>query len=75
MAAGEVELPIKAGIISEAEILGEIGQLILGQKQGRTADSEITIYDATGMALLDLAAAKAALDAAEERQLGQTAEL
>lgn len=75
MAAGEVELPIKADIISEAEILGEIGQLILGQKQGRTADSEITIYDATGMALLDLAAAKAALDAAEERQLGQTAEL
>ena len=75
MAAGEVELPIKADIISEAEILGEIGQLILGQKQGRTADSEITIYDATGMALLDLAAAKAALDAAEERKLGQTAEL
>lgn len=75
VAAGEVELPIKAGVISEAEILGEIGQLILGQKQGRTADSEITIYDATGMALLDLAAAKAALDAAEERQLGQTAEL
>ena len=70
-----MELPIKADIISEAEILGEIGQLILGQKQGRTADSEITIYDATGMALLDLAAAKAALDAAEERQLGQTAEL
>lgn len=75
VASGEVEVPIKAGIISEADIIGEIGQLILGKKQGRVSDSDITIYDATGMALLDLAAAKAALDAADDQQLGQTVEL
>lgn len=75
VSSGEVELPIKAGIISEADIIGEIGELILGKKQGRTSEDDITIYDATGMALLDLAAAKAALDAADERQLGQTVEL
>ena len=60
VAAGEVEVPIKKRIISEADIIGEIGQLILGERQGRISDSDITIYDATGMALLDLAAAKAA---------------
>lgn len=75
VAAGEVELPIKAGILRQEAILGEIGKLMLGEVSGRRTEDEITVFDATGMALLDLAAAKAALDAAEARQLGQTAEL
>lgn len=74
-AAGEVEKPIKAGIISREDIQGELGSLMLGKAPGRQSDSEITVFDATGMALLDLAAAKAALDAAEKLQLGQTVEL
>lgn len=67
---GEIELPIKAGIISKEDITGEIGQLIEGQIAGRTSDDQITIYDTTGMALLDLATAKIALKAAAALDIG-----
>lgn len=72
--AGEVEIPVKKGIVSEADI-NEIGDLILGNCEGRTSDEDITIYDPAGMALLDIAAAKVALDLAEEKNLGTTVEL
>lgn len=72
---GEMEIPLKKGVISKDEIAGEIGSLILGQSRGRQNDEEITIYDATGMALLDIATAKAALDLAVEAGLGQEVEI
>lgn len=72
--AGEVEIPVKKGMIAEEDI-HEIGDLLLGNCTGRTSDEEITIYDPAGMALLDIAAAKVALDLAEEKGLGVTAEL
>ena len=75
MEAGETEIPLKKGVITEKDILGEIGDLILGKVEGRTSNEQITIYDATGMALLDIAAGKAALDLAADQNLGTTAEL
>lgn len=59
--AGEMEIPLKKGVITEENIAGEIGQLILGNKPGRKDDAQITIYDATGMALLDIACASVLL--------------
>ena len=75
MEAGETEIPLKKGVINEKDIRGEIGDLILGKVEGRTSNEQITIYDATGMALLDIAAGKAALDLAADKNLGTTAEL
>ncbi len=72
--AGEVEIPVKKGIIAENEIT-EIGKLIAGEVPGRTSEDEITIYDPAGMAILDIAAAKSALDLAEEKNLGTLVEL
>lgn len=62
--------PSSRGVISQGDIAGEIGDLILGKVPGRQREDEITIYDSTGMALLDIAAAKAALALAEEKNLG-----
>lgn len=73
--AGEVEIPLKKGVIEKKDIIGEIGGLILGDAKGRISDEQITIYDATGMALLDIAAAKAALELAEEKGLGTVVEI
>lgn len=73
--AGELELPVKHGVITTDAVRGEIGDLILGKTRGRSSDAEITIYDAAGMALLDIAAAKAALRLAEREGLGQVVEL
>lgn len=70
MQVGEIEIPLKQGIITEKNISGEIGDLILGKINGRTDNEQITIFDATGMAILDIYAAKIALQSAEENDLG-----
>lgn len=75
MQVGEIEIPLKRCIISEKDIVGEIGDLLLGKVQGRTSEEQITIFDATGMALLDIATAKIALKLAEEQGLGVKAEI
>ncbi|WP_267201779.1 ornithine cyclodeaminase family protein [Limosilactobacillus kribbianus] len=72
---GESEIPIKTGVITKEKIAGEIGDLLVGKATGRDNDQQITIFDAVGMALLDLAAAKKCLDLADQKALGTTAEL
>ena len=48
---------MKQGTLSEDRICGELGDLILGKAAGRKSDTDITVFDSTGMALLDLAVA------------------
>ena len=62
-AVGEMEIPLKKGMISEEELGGEIGQVLTGEVAGRTSDDQITIFDATGLSALDLITAKIALEA------------
>jgi alanine dehydrogenase len=52
---GEINVPLAQGLITEADIAGEIGEVITGKKKGRTSDKEITIFDSTGIALQDSA--------------------
>lgn len=52
---GEINVPLSEGLITEADIAGEIGEIITGKKPGRTSSSEITIFDSTGIALQDSA--------------------
>lgn len=75
MKDGESEIPLKKGIISEGDIRGEIGELITGQIKGRSNPEEITIFDACGMAMLDLVTGKIALERAERHDMGIQAEL
>ena len=72
---GEIEIPVKKGVIKEADIAGEIGDILAGKAEGRQNDDQITIFDATGVALLDLATAMLALEEAEKQNIGQSAEL
>ena len=60
---GEMEIPLKKGTISEAELGGEIGQVLTGEVKGRENPEQITIFDATGISALDLITAKIALEA------------
>lgn len=52
---GEINVPLSQGLITEAGIAGEIGEVVTGKKAGRTSDEEITIFDSTGIALQDSA--------------------
>jgi alanine dehydrogenase len=52
---GEINVPLSQGLIKEQDIAGEIGEVIIGKKKGRTSDQEITLFDSTGIALQDSA--------------------
>lgn len=70
MEAGEVERPLKEGVITPDDIAGELGEVIRGTTEGRTSDEQVTLYDTAGLAVLDIAAAKTALDAAARSGVG-----
>ena len=52
---GEINVPLAQGLIAESDIVGEIGEVIVGRKPGRLADSDVTLFDSTGIALQDSA--------------------
>ena len=52
---GEINVPLSQGLLKETDIAGEIGEVIVGKKKGRTSDREITLFDSTGIALQDSA--------------------
>lgn len=55
--AGDYLLPLQEGAITEAHLLGEIGELFLGTIPGRLSPDDVTIYESLGIAIEDLAAA------------------
>ena len=63
---GEAQHAIAAGIIKQADI-HQLGAVINGKHPGRTSDSEITIFDGTGVGLQDLAVASSVVDLALAR--------
>ena len=72
---GEMELAIKQGFITKTDIAGEIGELVLGTKPGRESKNDITIFDATGLALLDLAVAGTIIEEAKKKSIGTTVDI
>jgi len=72
---GEMEFPIKNGIISEQDIVGEIGDVLLNKIQGRRNREEITIFDATGLALLDLVTGNLVIESALREESGTVVEI
>lgn len=72
---GEMEIPYKMGIITKESIIGELGEVLSGKKEGRLSDNDITVFDATGLALLDLVTGKVAIDLAKEKGLGNIVEI
>jgi alanine dehydrogenase len=52
---GEINVPLREGLISEDDVAGEIGKVICGELEGRQSDDQITVFDSTGIALQDSA--------------------
>ena len=72
---GEIERGLAEGAFGLDHVLGELGDVLVGKVPGRTSAEDVTVFDSAGTALLDIACAKIALDAAARRGLGTVAEL
>jgi ornithine cyclodeaminase/alanine dehydrogenase len=56
---GDLHHAIEAGSMTQADVYTELGQLLTGEKAGRTSPDDIIIFDSTGTGLQDVAAAAA----------------
>jgi ornithine cyclodeaminase len=69
--AGDYLLALKEGAIGEGHIRAEVGEVLLGQKPGRTRREEITLFKSLGLAVEDLAAAARVFERARSAGRGQ----
>jgi len=68
--AGELHHALEEGLVTEADVHAEIGEIVAGKKKGRENADEIIVYDATGTAIQDTAAAILVYEKAEARDIG-----
>jgi ornithine cyclodeaminase/alanine dehydrogenase-like protein (mu-crystallin family) len=74
--AGEYLLAVREGTISgEAHVRGELGEVLAGTAGGRRGEEELTVFRSLGIAVEDLAAAEAAVEAARRLGIGTEVEL
>ncbi|WP_330479512.1 ornithine cyclodeaminase family protein [Streptomyces platensis] len=62
--------PLRDGVITEGHVHAELGELLAGNKPGRSSDQQITLYKSVGVAVQDAAAAALVVAAARERSVG-----
>jgi ornithine cyclodeaminase/alanine dehydrogenase-like protein (mu-crystallin family) len=72
---GELQHALAAGLLTRDQVHGELADLVSGRRPGRTRDDEITIFDSSGTALQDVAAAVAVYQNARARNRGMEVKL
>ena len=73
--SGEINVPYSAGTLTDDDIHGALGEIVVGEKAGREAADEITVFDSTGLAIQDVAAAHVVYTEATEADSGTTFDL
>lgn len=58
---GDLVIPLKAGLITEASVKADLAELARGTHKGRANDQEITLFKSVGTAVEDFAAARLAM--------------
>lgn len=68
--SGEINVPWSTGQITENDLYGELGDVLIGELSGRTNGDGITVFDSTGLAIQDVAAANVSYQHAKENDIG-----
>jgi len=72
---GELQHALAAGLMTREQVHAELGDVVLGRRPGRTQDGEITIFDSSGTALQDVAAAIVVYERARDTGRGTEVKL
>jgi alanine dehydrogenase len=67
---GELQHVLAAGLMVREQVHAELGEVVVGRRPGRTRSDEITIFDSSGTALQDVAAAVAVYERARAGRQG-----
>ena len=67
---GELQHALAGGLMTREQVHAELGEVVAGRRPGRTQRDEITIFDSSGTALQDVAAAIAVFERARATRRG-----
>ena len=65
---GEAAAAVEAGLLGRADVT-QLGEVLAGAAEGRAGPEDVTVFDSTGLAIQDLAIARAALLRSVEMEL------
>jgi alanine dehydrogenase len=68
---GELQHAVAQGLMTPAHVHAELSDVVAGRRSGRTRPDEVTIFDSSGTALQDVAAALAVYEKARRCGRGQ----
>lgn len=69
---GDLHHALEAGLLTRNEVHAELGEVVAGKKPGRVSSEDIIVFDSTGMALQDAAAAILVYEKAVTTGIGMT---
>jgi len=64
---GDLVIPLKAGLITEAAVKADLADLARGKHKGRMSEDEVTLFKSVGTAIEDFAAARLAMERRQAR--------
>ncbi len=67
---GEIQTAVKMGLLKKENVYSELSEIVLGRKYGRLDEKEITLFDATGLAIQDITTAFTVYQLARKRGMG-----
>jgi alanine dehydrogenase len=68
--SGEINVPYSEGILRDDDIYAAIGEIVVGDREGRTPEDGLSVFDSTGLAIQDVAAAHVVYEHAEANDNG-----
>jgi alanine dehydrogenase len=68
--SGEINVPWEQGVLDDTDIHAELGDIVTGRREGRTPADGVTVFDSTGLAIQDVAAAHVVYEHATEQDIG-----
>ena len=74
-AIGDLHHALDAGVLTRDDVHAELGAIVAGRRPGRRSADDMFVFDSTGMALQDVAAAAVAYERAVERGVGLSVDL
>lgn len=72
---GDLHHALNAGVVKREDVHAELGEVVAGRKSGRKAMEEVIVFDSTGMALQDVAAAALVCEKAIREEVGMVLQL
>jgi ornithine cyclodeaminase/alanine dehydrogenase-like protein (mu-crystallin family) len=69
---GDLHHALAAGVMTRTDVRAELGEVILDPQRGRHGESEIVVFDSTGVAVQDVAAASLVYSRALQERIGTT---